>query len=81
MWSIKWRGKQINENKTFFVTKISFERCLGVGNVSVILKVHLFYFRFMESYWLFTDFQVISHDPIWVLLILGEYEFSGSNSS
>ena len=32
---IKWRCKQINKKKTFFVTKISFERCLCVGNVSI----------------------------------------------
>ena len=81
MWSIKWRCKQINKKKTFFVTKISFEGCLCVGNVSITHRGHLFYFRFMESYWLFTDFQLILYVPIWVLLILGAFPFSGSNSS
>ena len=35
MWYIKWRCKQINKKKTFFVINISFERCLCVGNVSI----------------------------------------------
>ena len=43
--------------------------------------VHLFYFRFMESYWLFTAFQVILHVSIWALLILGAHLSFGSNSS
>ena len=81
MWSIKQRCKQINKKKTFFVTNISFEGCLYVGNVSITHMGHLFYFRLMESYWLFSDFQVILHIPIWVLLILGAYPFSESNSS
>ena len=81
MWSIKWKCKQINKKKTFFVTKISFEGCLCVGNVSITHRGHLFYFRFMGSYWLFTDFKVILYVPIWVLLILGTHLFSESNSS
>ena len=81
IWSIKWRCKQINKKKTFFVTKISFEGCLCVGNVSITHRGHLFYFRFMESYWLFTNFEVILHVPIWMLLILGARPFSWSNSS
>ena len=28
IWSIKWRCKQTNKKKTFFVTKIFFEGCL-----------------------------------------------------
>ena len=32
---IKWRCKQTNKKKIFFVTKLSFERCLCVGNVSI----------------------------------------------
>ena len=80
MWSIKWRCKQINKKKTFFVTKISFEGCLCVGNVSITHRGHLFYFHFRENYWLFTDFKVIFHVPIWVLLILGGLPLSRSNS-
>ena len=78
--SIKWRCKQINKKKTFFVTKISFEGCLCVRNVSITHRGHLFYFRVMDSYWVFTNFQVILHIPIWVLLILGAHPFFGSNS-
>ena len=63
------------------MTKISFEGCLCVANVSITHMGHLFYFRFMEIYWLFTDFQVILRAPIWTLLILGAHQFSGSNSS
>ena len=54
VWFIKWSCKQINKRKTFFVTKISFEGCLCVGYISITHRGHLFYFRFMESFWLFT---------------------------
>ena len=79
MWSIKWKSKHIKKKKTFFVTKFLFRECLCVGNVSITHRGHLFYFRFMESYWLLTNFKVILHVPIWVLLILGTQPFSGSN--
>ena len=58
----KWTRK-----KHVFVTKTCFEGCLCVGNVSITHRGHLFYFRFMESYWLFTDFQVNLHISIWAL--------------
>ena len=80
MWSIKWRCKQINKKKAFFVTKIYFEG-MRVGNVSITHRGHLFYFGFMDSYWLFIDFIVILHVVIWALLILGAHPFSGSNLS
>ena len=51
-------------------------RDICVGNVSITHRVHLFYFRFMESYRLFNNFQVILNVPIWVLLILGAHLFS-----
>ena len=61
--------------------KFLLRECLCVENVSITHRGHLFYFLFMETYWLFTDFKVILHVPIWVLLILGTHPFSGSNSS
>ena len=65
MWYIKWRCKQINKKKTFFVTKIFLLReCLCVENASITHRDHLFYFHYMESYSLFTDFKVILHVPI-----------------
>ena len=68
MWFNKWRYKEIDKKKKIFVTKICFEGCLYVvGNVSTNRRGHLFYFRFMESYWLFTDFQVNLHISIWAL--------------
>ena len=50
-------------------------RDVWVYDLSVTHKDHLLYFCFMESYWLFTDFQVISHNPIWVLLIWATMSF------
>ena len=82
MWSIKWRCKQINKKKTnIFETNFLLREYLCVGNESITHRCHLFYFRFMESYLLFTDFKVILHIPIWAVLILGTYLFSESNSS
>ena len=51
-------------------------RDVCVGNVSITHRVHLFHFRFMESYRLFNNFQVIFNVPIWVLLIFGAHLFS-----
>ena len=53
------------------MTKISFEGCLCLGNVSLTHRVHLNYFRFMESYWLFIGFKVILHVPIYIFFLLG----------
>ena len=61
-----------------FCDKNFFWGCLCGENVRITHRVHLFYFLFMDSYWLFTNFPVILHVPIWVLLILGAHPFSGS---
>ena len=45
MWSIKWKCKQINQKKTFFLSQNLF-----IANVCVYHTGHLFYFRFMEGY-------------------------------
>ena len=81
LWSIKWRCKQINKEKAFFVTQISFEGMSVCRKCKHHPQRSLFCFLFMESYWLFTSFKVHLHVPIWALLILGTHKFSGSNSS
>ena len=81
IWSIKWRCKQINKKKKFFVTKISFEgmsvcrKCKHYPQGSFAL---LLSYRDLQ---IITDFKVILHVPIWVLLILGTQPFFRSNSS
>ena len=72
---------KFTRRKQFLWQKRLLRECLCEKNVSITHVGHLFYFRFMGSYWLFTDFKVILHVPIWVLLILGTHPFSESNSS
>ena len=81
MWSIKSRCKIINKKKIFLWQEFLLRECLCVGNVSITHRGHLFYFHFRENYWLFTDFKVIFHVPIWVLLILGGLPLFRSNWS
>ena len=69
MWSIKWRCKQFNKEKTFFVTKKFFEE------ISVYRKCK----HYPQG--LFTNFKIILHVPIWALLIFDAHPSSGSNSS
>ena len=72
---------KLTRRKHFLWQKFLLREYLCVGNVSVTLRGHLFYFRFTESYWLLTDFKVILHVAIWALLILGAHPFYGNNSS
>ena len=69
IWSIKWRCKQINKKKTFFVTKISFERCLCVGNVSITHRGSFVLLSFYGESLVISAFQVILHvSVLWFIL-------------
>ena len=63
MWSFEWRCKQINKKKTFFVIKISFERCLCVGNVSIthrgLFALLLFYGELLVIYRFLSNFACL----------------------
>ena len=72
---------KLTRRKNFLWHKFPLRECLWVGNVRFVNMGHLFYFCFMETYRLFTDFKVILHVPIWALLILGTHPFSRSNLS
>ena len=75
MSSIKWSCKHINKKKTFL-----WQNFL-CGDVCVYHRGHLFYFRFMETCKLFPNSKNFLYAPLWALLILGAYPFSGSNLS
>ena len=55
---------KLTRRKHFSCQKFILMECLCVGNVSITRRGHLFFFRFMESYCLFTDFKVILRVPI-----------------
>ena len=54
MWSIEGVNKS-TRRRHFLWQKFLLRECLCVRNVIIIYRGHLFYFRFMESYCLFTD--------------------------
>ena len=55
---------KVTRRKHFLLQKCFLRECPCVGNVSIIHRDHLVYFRFMESYWLF---QLMANKANWSL--------------
>ena len=55
---------KLTRRKYFLWQKFLLRECLCVGNVSITHSGHLFYFRFMETYKLITDFADFGHPRV-----------------